>query len=238
MKRPCSRRAASRWRQFNHISLCVWSLTALCCPSNMAIGAPNPELMRSSFVQLFGDSEVPKFESWRTLVANSVTAEESDKRKKFNDFYNRRIIFKESIDNWSDKDYWPTPNETLGRGATHCTGYALAKYYSLKLAGVPSEKLRLVYVRAGAGSQSTVPAVAHMVVAYYPEPDSEPIILDNLISDMRVASRRPDLTPVFSFNEDGIFNKVSAVDSTVIAGISKYSKWESFLKKASEQGFR
>ena len=77
-----------------------------------------------------------------------------------------------------------------------------------------------------------------MVVAYYAEPDSEPLILDNLISDLRPASRRPDLSPVFSFNEEGIFDKVVTTGSAPVAGINRYSKWESFLKKAAEQGFR
>lgn len=39
-----------------------------------------------------------------------------------------------------------------------------------------------------------------MVVAYYPAPDAEPLILDNLLTTILPASERPDLIPVFSFN--------------------------------------
>ena len=66
--------------------------------------------------------------------------------------------------------------------------------------GVPMNKLRLVYVKAlqnGPGGQIQQ---AHMVLAYYPQPDAEPLILDNLITDIRPASRRPDLAPVFSLS--------------------------------------
>lgn len=49
---------------------------------------------------------------------------------------------------------------------------------------------------------------AHMVLAYHAQPHAEPVILDNLISELRPASRRPDLTPVFSFNGDGLWQGV------------------------------
>ena len=48
-----------------------------------------------------------------------------------------------------------------------------------------------------------------MVLAYYPQPNTEPLILDNLVTSVRPASRRPDLTPVFSFNSEGLW-KASA----------------------------
>ena len=172
------------------------------------------------------------------MIASLANAEEAERLRKVNDFFNRRILFKDSITIWADRDYWPTPNETLGIGAGNCTSYSLAKYYSLKLAGIANGKLRMVYVRASSGGSPAVSAVAHMVVAYYAEPGSDPIILDNLISDLRVASKRTDLYPVFSFNEDGLYDKSNLVNSTPMASISRYSKWESYLKKASEQGFR
>lgn len=199
---------------------------------------PNPELMLASFTQLWGAPAVPKFEAWRALISSLPNKDDPDRLKKVNDFFNKRIVFKDSIDIWADKDYWPTPNETLGRGAANCTGYALAKYYSLRLAGVDNEKLRMVYVKADIDAGSGLPATAHMVVAYYPRPDAEPLILDNLIGDIRPAGRRPDLHPVFSFSEDGIFSTANSANTASVAGVSRYSKWEAYLKKAAEQGFR
>ncbi|HET19999.1 MAG TPA: sulfate adenylyltransferase, partial [Chromatiales bacterium] len=46
---------------------------------------------------------------------------------------------------------------------------------------------------------------AHMVLTYYPEPSAEPLVLDNLVPDIRLASRRQDLVPVYSFNGDGLW---------------------------------
>ena len=40
------------------------------------------------------------------------------------------------------------------------------------------------------------------------QPGAEPLILDNLITEVRPASRRPDLVPVFSFNSEGLWQGV------------------------------
>ncbi|MGY0583711.1 MAG: transglutaminase-like cysteine peptidase, partial [Paraglaciecola chathamensis] len=74
-----------------------------------------------------------------------------------------------------------------------------AKYFSLKDLGVPAEKLRLMYVTATRLRQ------AHMVLAYYEEPNSVPLVLDNINRRILPASRRRDLLPVYSFNGDGLW---------------------------------
>jgi predicted transglutaminase-like cysteine proteinase len=96
---------------------------------------------------------------------------------------------------------------------------------------VPVQRLRLVYVRAQIGGDS----VAHMVLAYYAQPGAEPLILDNLVGSVRPASRRPDLTPVFSFNSEGLWNGVgthSAGDAQ-----ARLSRWREVMAKAKAEGF-
>ena len=44
----------------------------------------------------------------------------------------------------------------------------------------------------------------HMVLAYYPSPGAEPLILDNLEDGVRPASERKDLVPVYSFNDEDV----------------------------------
>lgn len=44
----------------------------------------------------------------------------------------------------------------------------------------------------------------HMVLAYYPTPGADPLILDNLNPRVLPASQRSDLVPVFSFNDDDL----------------------------------
>jgi hypothetical protein len=52
--------------------------------------------------------------------------------------------------------------------------------------------------------------LSQKVLAYYALPEAEPLILDNLISELRPASRRPDLTPVFSFNAENSTRQLSS----------------------------
>jgi hypothetical protein len=101
--------------------------------------------------------------------------------------------------------------------------------------GIPAEKLRLTYVRAKLSVfQSPVP---HMVLAYYEQPTSEPLILDNLIAEISPASRRTDLTPVFTFNSLGIFNGSAGTTPMQAGGTSRYSKWTDLMRRARAEGF-
>jgi len=162
---------------------------------------------------------------------------DAERLKRINDFFNRQIRFGEDSAIWNQPDYWATPLETLGLGSGDCEDFSIAKYYSLKEAGVSPEKLRLIYVRAKIGSSDAVASQAHMVLAYYAKPDAEPLVLDNMVSEIRPASRRPDLVPVFSFNSAGVFTGVSGNEATPAAGTGRLSRWEDLLKRAKAEGF-
>jgi predicted transglutaminase-like cysteine proteinase len=165
-------------------------------------------------------------------LLQSIAALDDDARlDAVNQFFNRRIVFRDDMAVWGQPDYWASPLELLDKGEGDCEDYAIAKYFSLVAAGLPVQKLRLVYVRAQIGGQ----AQAHMVLAYYREPMAEPLILDNLIASMRPASRRPDLTPVFSFNSEGLWQGVgsqSAGDPQ-----ARLTRWREVLAKARAEGF-
>lgn len=151
-----------------------------------------------------------------------------------NEFYNRRVLFREDPQVWGQADYWASPLETLARGQGDCEDFAIAKFFTLVAAGVPAPQLRLVYVRAQIGG-TLGPSVAHMVLAWYATPMAEPLILDNLITEVRPASRRPDLVPVFSFNADGLWQ--GAGQQAVGDPLARLSRWREILAKAREEGF-
>lgn len=168
------------------------------------------------------------------LLAQTVSQDDEARLQAVNEFYNRRILFREDTHAWGQIDYWASPIETLARGQGDCEDYAIAKYFSLLVAGVPAQRLRLVYVRAVIGGPGG-PTQAHMVLAYFATPDADPLILDNLVTALRPASRRPDLTPVFSFNAEGLWqggSATSAGDPT-----ARLSRWREVLRKAREEGF-
>lgn len=76
---------------------------------------------------------------------------------------------------------------------------------------------------------------AHRVLAYYASPNAEPLILDNLVSRVATGSQRPDLTPVFSFNGEGLWQGVG--ERTAGNPLERLSRWRDVLVKMSAQGF-
>ncbi|MFZ4550945.1 MAG: transglutaminase-like cysteine peptidase [Aquabacterium sp.] len=164
-------------------------------------------------------------------VRESMSGDELERLKVVNTFFNRQILYRDDREIWQVPDYWASPLETLQKGAGDCEDFAIAKYFSLLAAGVPGVKMRLVYVRAQLGGG----VVAHMVLAYYAEPNAEPLILDNLITDIRPASRRPDLTPVFSFNAEGLWQGVGGASAGDPS--ARLSRWREVLLKARNEGW-
>lgn len=178
-----------------------------------------------------------RFNAWREFVASGAGSGDVEHLKRVNEFFNRTIAFMDDATVWGQSDYWATPLETLGRGAGDCEDFVIAKYYTLQMVGVASEKLRLTYVHARTGSSAGTPTQAHMVLAYYAHPEDEPLVLDNLISEVRLASRRPDLSPVFSFNSQGIFAGTSGNALAPAVGAGRLSRWEDLLKRVRAEGF-
>lgn len=201
-----------------------------------ALGATDFDKLLATLTQRWGAGPTPKFNAWRTLITNASSLSDNDRLKRVNDFFNRQMRFGEDADIWNQPDYWATPMESIGQGAGDCEDFAIAKYFTLREAGVAPAKLRLIYVRASTGTSPGAPSQAHMVLAYYAQPEAEPLVLDNLINDIRPASRRPDLVPVFSFNSDGVFTG-GAKETAPSAGTGRLSRWEDLLKRARAEGF-
>lgn len=165
------------------------------------------------------------------LVGATQALPERTRLEAMNRFFNERIAFVEDSDTVGTADDWASPVELMARGAGDCEDYSIAKYFGLIGAGVPSEKLRMVYVRAELGGSVR----AHMVLAYYASVGAEPLVLDNLQGNIRPASQRPDLKAVFSFNAEGLWKgtgKTGAGDP-----VARLSRWRDVLAKARSEGF-
>jgi predicted transglutaminase-like cysteine proteinase len=184
--------------------------------------------------QRYGNSGTSAVMAWRDVLTLAGGQPDAAKLRRVNDFFNRRIRFTDDSDIWGVQDYWATPLEMLGRGQGDCEDFAIAKYVTLKLLGIPSEKLRLTYVKARIGGPQSAIVQAHMVLSYYPAPDDEPLVLDNLISDIRPASRRTDLTTIFGFNAEGLW--VGGATPRVNSTSQRLSKWQSVLARMREEG--
>lgn len=183
----------------------------------------------------YGAPAVLALNQWREMMVRAQALPEREKMVRVNDFFNRRIQFREDVDIWARADYWATPLETLGRSEGDCEDFAIAKYVTLKTLGVPIEKLRMTYVRAQIGGGSA--SQAHMVLSYYPTPNEEPLILDNLIDEIRPASRRMDLFPVFSFNSAGLWVGSGAAEKASGSSTARLSRWRELLLRMQSEGF-
>lgn len=170
-----------------------------------------------------------RIRDWGELLQRSQNLDESAKLKAANDFFNASLAFQDDMTVWQQTDYWATPVEALYKGAGDCEDYAIAKYVTLRQLGIPSDKLRITYVKALRLNQ------AHMVLTYYATPGAEPLVLDNLIPQIRPASQRSDLLPVYAFNAEGLW--LPGPGGGKRTGSSKQlSRWQDLLTKMRAEG--
>ena len=171
----------------------------------------------------------------QTTISDLKNASELEKVKRINEFFNTEIkYFDEDINIWGETDYWATPLESLGKERGDCEDFSIAKYVFLRVLNVPNERLKLTYVRAKIGGPHSKVFVAHMILSYYATPTAEPLILDNLIPEVRQASRRGDLIPVFSFNSEGLWT--GAANTPQGESLSNLSRWRNVLARIQADG--
>ena len=175
--------------------------------------------------------------AWQKLLQDNQESPAEDKLRRVNEFFNRRIEFSTDQEIWGQSDYWATPMETLAKGKADCEDYVIAKYFTLLNMNIPDAQLRLIYVRARIGGPASSIQQAHMVLAYYATPDAEPLVLDNLITEIRPATRRLDLQPIFSFNSQGIFAGTAANTAPGPGGTARLTRWQDLLQRARREGF-
>ena len=199
-----------------------------------AIGEPLFDKLLTLAEKRYGSKGAKTVSQWQILIESKKSSAEPAKLIAINDFFNERIRFSIDQEIWGHSDYWATPLETMGVQQGDCEDFSIAKYISLIKLGVPINKLRLVYVKAQiAPNQSQ----AHMVLAYYPTPTSDPLILDNLNMNILPASQRRDLTPVFSFNSAGLWVG-NATQPKLKKPETRLSRWRDVLIRMQIEGLQ
>jgi len=182
----------------------------------------------SKITAKYGEKAQRRVEIWDNVIQNAKSKDILHKLKDVNDFWNK-LRYKRDIAHWKKNDYWATPFEFLGTGAGDCEDYAIAKYYSLKKLGVPDSKLRITYVKLK--RLRTKYEEAHMVLTYYHKPGATPIVLDNVNKKLKLASKRPDLRPIYSFNATGLWQAKNRGKTSVRVGSNNLRNWKSMLSR-------
>jgi predicted transglutaminase-like cysteine proteinase len=173
----------------------------------------------------YGQTAASRVQKWREVLLTDSHAEESRKLELVNRFFNS-LPFVSDLEHWGKMDYWATPIEFLATNGGDCEEFAIAKYLTLREIGVPAERLRITYVKAMTFHQ------AHMVLTYYPTQDAEPLVLDNLQPDIKPASQRQDLIPVYSFNGDNLWLAKELTGRSQLVGESdRISLWKDLLRR-------
>ncbi len=182
----------------------------------------------------YGRGARERLEGWQAFVRNASAHEAAVRQpgedrllRPVNLFFNR-VPSMTDFAHWGVEDYWATPSESLASNGADCEDYAIAKYFTLKELGVPISRLRLVYAKTWRSRE------AHLVLAYYPAPDADPLILDNLESNIQPASDRPDLIPVYTFNDEDLLWPQAGAPTVRVSATSN-RKWKDVLEKLARE---
>ena len=175
----------------------------------------------------FGQDAKTRIHTWLNLIQSYKNASEKDKLEVVNHFFNK-MRFVSDNEQWGINDYWATPVEFLIASGGDCEDFSMAKYFTLKAMGVPVERMRLTYVRALTPNPVSQ---AHMILSYFPSKDAEPLVLDNLVNDIRPASQRQDLTPVYSFNGDGLWLAKQRGQGQRVGDSSRLGLWSGVVQR-------
>ncbi|MGF1691050.1 transglutaminase-like cysteine peptidase [Photobacterium kagoshimensis] len=192
--------------------------------------------------QFYGERAGKRATAWRQLLhqltnthnetlTDKTSVSESTRLESINRFFNQ-LQFIDDDKLWGETDYWATPNEFIGVGGGDCEDFSIAKYFSLLSLGIDDEKLRLVYVKALTLNQF------HMVVAYYPHPAAVPLLLDNLDGEIKPATERLDLLPIYSFNGSQLWLMKQKGQGQLAGDATKLSAWNDVRLRNTEQALR
>ncbi|MEA1915286.1 MAG: transglutaminase-like cysteine peptidase [Campylobacterota bacterium] len=165
---------------------------------------------------------------WDQMLQKAKGQKVLNKLKAVNDFFNR-IKYLSDKRHWRKNDYWASPFEFLGTGAGDCEDYAIAKYFALRKLGIPDKKLKITYVKLL--RRGTRYEEAHMVLNYYHKPNSTPIVLDNVNKKMKLATKRKDLKPIYSFNAAGLWQAKNKGKTIQRVGKNNLRNWKSLLSR-------
>lgn len=170
---------------------------------------------------------------WVQLVASNQAKTVQEKLALVNNYFNQNVLWVTDMDHYNVPDYWATPLETLASGGGDCEDFAIGKYFTLLALKVPMDTLKITYVKA----ENVDPINrSHMVLTYYATPGAMPLVLDNLNHDIKPASERPDLAPVYSFNGQGLWlAKERGSGKGVAGGSGGISLWRDMLARMGKE---
>lgn len=178
----------------------------------------------AALIDNYGERAGKRGNAWFRLMENANSLDDVEQLYQVNNFFNL-LRFTNDIKLWGVSNYWATPIEFLGANAGDCEDFAIAKYFTLLALGISDNKMRITMVKAVTLNQY------HMVVAYYATPGSVPVILDNIDGEIKPATQRKDLIPVYSFNGKQLWLNKSKGQGVLAGKSERLKQWTDLNKR-------
>jgi predicted transglutaminase-like cysteine proteinase len=164
---------------------------------------------------------------WLKLINSFRTKPEMEKVVVVNNFFNDVII---PLEDPIGCDYWLSVIETIILGTGDCDDYAVAKYVSLRLMAIPSDRLIIAAMKFLTNGN------AHAALLYYPRDDEKPgnpYVPDNLpimrrgfgkytVVRLHFYQRYHSIRPVFGINEAYTFTFDASNNRNTIESAIRY----------------
>jgi predicted transglutaminase-like cysteine proteinase len=199
-------------------SLCA--LAALLLAAPVALAAPRDGLLRTREMRHNDFSSLPKwhavaqklpeerklfgaclasaaacpdraYAAWREAVKAVENAPMAEKLRRINRYVNS-WPYRPDRESWGQEEYWATPSEFLKKSGDS-EDFAILKYLTLSLAGVPADSMRIVV------SRDLLRNKTHTILAVYDK--GEIWILDNFIDAVLPEASVLQYAPLYSVNE-------------------------------------
>jgi predicted transglutaminase-like cysteine proteinase len=130
-------------------------------------------------------------QKWRAALRPLAGLPAAGMAQAVNDMMNAFPYVHNDYRLWGARDYWETPLEFLAYSGD-CKDYAIAKYASLRMLGVPENRLRLTIV------QDLLNKDYHAVLVLYT--DNEALVLDNRRRKVLPSAMIARYRPIYSIN--------------------------------------
>lgn len=132
-----------------------------------------PEEIKLAAQTRVGEAARARLQTWEDLINRLRHASAREQAETVNKFFNQNLTAHLEARATQGYDYWQSPIETLVAGGGDCDDYAIAKYVSLRMLGIPAEQLRMSVV-------ALPDAGYHAVLLFFFNPKQNPWVLDNL----------------------------------------------------------
>ncbi|MEO1089023.1 MAG: transglutaminase-like cysteine peptidase [Pseudomonadota bacterium] len=135
----------------------------------------------------------PPLVAWRQALQGVADAPWQDRLSAVNLAVNRTPYHTDAAI-YGTRDHWATPLEFFTRNTGDCEDFAIAKYASLRLLGIPASSMRILVV------EDVRRNLAHAVLVV--REGTHVWLLDNLDDQVRDYEDSPQYDPFYAVNEE------------------------------------